>query len=120
MDYSKEKLIRLANQALMQTEKYQERSGYDADGENYRVECILAKGNFLNIKDVLVYAFVEDEGITLHIRPEDNGLGFEELCVQQYDSTLFDYDSDFFAKLEDGYVILESTMDFHYAAWVTV
>lgn len=119
MDCSRERIIRIANQALVQTEKYQERSSY-ADGENYCVECILAKGNVLNIKGVLVYAFVDDEGITIHIRPENNGLDFEELCVQKYDSTLFDYDSDFFAKLENGYVILESTMDFHYATWVTV
>jgi len=119
MDYSKEEIIRLAHQALVQTERYQEKSGY-TDGENYRVECVLVQGNALNLKEILAYAFVDDEGITLHIRPKNNALGFETISLQHYDSAIFDYDSDFFAKLEKGYVVLESTMDFHYAAWITV
>lgn len=111
---NKEKLMRLAERALKRTEAYQENRdmGVAAD-ENFQIDYILVRGNTEAPEDVIAYASHEDE--LLRLRPLDENAK-PMTCYE----LLFNYDSDLFEYLEQGYSLAGMSLNCHYCVWFEI
>lgn len=109
MKLSNEKMVRAAERALKRTEEYQSKRE-DGSEENYKLIYVLAKGKQPNSENIIAVA------------------GLEEMCIQLHPFTSdkeiwlwgFNFERDLFEFLEDGYHIVDMTMDCHYDVWGTI
>ena len=109
--WNKVKIMRLAERALKRTEPYLEnRTDSNNPEDNYQLDYVLVKGNSPVPDTAIAYAHCLDEIISFD--PLDSNVNTQNIW-----EWAFNFDSDLFAYLEQGYSLIGMSLEAHCAAW---
>ena len=104
------KIMKDSERFMKRTEAYQEHRDSDMP---YKIEFVLAKGNVDMPDNVIAYATRDDEVISFNPYKDKRGMS-------NYLAWSFDYDTDLFGELENGYEIVGMPLEAHYNVWATI
>ena len=109
--WNKVKIMRLAERALKRTEPYLEnRTDSNNPEDNYQLDYVLVKGSSPTPDTAIAYAHCLDEMISFN--PLDS-----DVHAQNVWDWAFNFDSDLFEHLEQGYGLAGMSLEAHCAVW---
>ncbi len=108
--WNKAKIMRQAERALKRTEVYRENRSDSSDPEsNYQLDYVLVKGSKSVPDTAIAYAHFEDDIISFN--------PFQSSDAKSIWDWAFNFDSDLFMYLEQGYDLAGMSLGTHSAVW---